>query len=520
MKENTAVTNPSTDLTRKHTLPCHAAYSNCHCGPASNHADSKSSIASKASGGTPSRPFRVAMVPLAFELYDRIAPSLRAKLQQFSAQLNDELHIENVEFVPCEMVSNLLHLKRVCNDLVNQAVDTIVVAHLCYVPSGQILAALTSIDTPIVLWPAQPQERIIAEQFAGPDISCNHSVHGTIDLANRLRRAKRPYGVLHGHWQEPEFRRELLEWCQVGAMLQRLRCVNPLVLGERFPDMLDLRLEEEPFIKALRITPRHIPLSEFLEVRRQVNESAVLEVLGNYQERFDIAPSLSEPLLLHSAKNELVLRDLLEKHQSRALAVNFLDVCREPEIADSLHLPASNLMAEGIGYGAETDWETASMISAMQSVLGNDQVGFTEIFSVDYGGNRVLIRHWGEGNPAQSDGKPRIVRSALNHMSSHTPFPICSFQYQPGRYSLLNLNATPEGKGQLITIPGEVDETRLSSCDGVQAFFRADCTNVRELLNQYANFGGSHHLLLIKGDAIPFAEKLAQQASWDAHIIK
>ena len=331
---------------------------------------------------------------------------------------------------------------------------------------------------------------------------------------------KRLCSVVHGHWKEPAFQRNLLEWFQVNAMLQAIRSVNPLVLGERFPDMLDLRLENEPFMKTLGITPRRVLLSEFVEVRRQINESAVLEVYETYQERFEIASSLDEPLLLRSAKNELVLRHLLEKYQSRALAVNFLDVCGEPEIADALHLPVSNLMAEGIGYGAEADWETASLISAMQTVLGNAHVGFTEVFSVDYGENRVLLRHWGEGNPAQAAGKPRVIKSALNLISTHTAFPICDFQFCPGKYSLLNLSVTSEGQGQIITLSGKIEEARLPYCDGVKSLFKADCTDVRELLNQYAMLGGSHHLVLLDGDVTQFAEKLAQQAGWVQYTIK
>lgn len=511
MKEISAVPNVTTDLSEHRLLRRRI-----------NHTDRSHIFAGK---GThleisPNRPFRVAVVPLVFELYDRIMPDLRARLQQFFNKVAAELQIPSMEILPCELVSNLSHMKRICEDFSSQAVDMIVVAHLSYVPSGQILAALLETDTPILLWPAQPMERVITEELDAMDISMNHSVHGTMDLANMLRRAKRPYGVVHGHWEEPAFQRDLIEWAQVGAMLRALRSVNPLVLGERFPDMLDLRLEKEPFMKALGINPYRVPLSEFVEVRHTINESAVLEVFEGYQDRFEIAPSLDEPLLLRSAKNELVLRHLLEKHQSRAVAVNFLDVCVEPEIADALHLPASNLMAEGIGYAAEADWETASMISAMQTVCGNSRVGFTEVFSVDYAENRILLRHWGEGNPAQAAGKPRLVKSVLNHISTYIAFPICDFQYRAGRYSLLNLSVTPEGQGQLVMIPGEIDDALLPNCDGVKSLFKADCTDVRELLNRYATQGASHHLLLIEGDATQFVGKIAQLAGWTRHTIK
>ena len=470
--------------------------------------------------GTPTRLLRVGVVPLVFELYDCIAPDFRARAQQFFDKVSRELHIDNVELLPCELVSNLSHMKRVCESLASQNVDTIVVAHLSYVPSGQILEALTTIDTPVLLWPAQPMERIDAETLDGVDVMLNHSVHGTMDLANMLRRANRPYGVVHGHWSEPKFQLDLRLSAQVGAMLQTLRHANPLVLGQRFPDMLDLQLEDEPFIKRLGITPKHVPLAEFAELRHEVSQSDALEVCKSYQQKFRVDSSLEEALLLGSAKNEIVLRRLLEKYQSRALAVNFLDVCAEPEIADALHLPVSNLMSEGVGYGAEADWETASMIAAMQTVLGIDQVGFTEVFSVDYGTNRILLRHWGEGNPTQAAEKPSVIRSVLNHISTYTAFPICDFQFRPGRYSLMNMSATPEGQGQIIVVPGVIEETRLPNCDGVRSLFKSDFKDVRELLNRYAILGGSHHLLLVQENSGQLVEKFAQQTGWAQYTIE
>ena len=473
-------------------------------------------IVSRPSTYRSGRPIRVAMVPLMFELYDRLSPELRGRLQEFFLRVCDEMRIINVCFEACEMVSSGSQMKRVCDELSLRDIDLIVAVHLCYSPSGQMASGLMESRLPLLLWPAQPMERIDTDTFDVGDVFLNHGVHGTMDLANVLRRGGRGYGVVHGNWRGATLQRDLLEWAQVGCMLQSMRGANPLVLGGRFPDMLDLRLEDEPFMQELGICPRDIPLDDFAQTAGSINASAVLELFERYQDKYEIAPSLDESLLLSTARNELALRELLQTHQSRAVAVNFLDMCARPDIADPLHVAVSNLMAEGVGYGAEADWETAVLISGLQAALGHDCVGFTEVFSVDYGGNRLLLRHWGEGNTAQAEGKPRLIRSELND-GNKVVFSTCDFQYRPGECSLLNMSATPDGQGQLILVRGTVEDTRLRECDGVKALFTPQSFEVEDLLNEYAMLGGSHHLALIEGDASRFAKKLARQTGWQYH---
>ena len=59
-------------------------------------------------------------------------------------------------------------------------------------------------------------------------------------------------------------------------------------------------------------------------------------------------------------------------------------------------LAASDLMADGYGYAAEGDTNTASLMCAAQAMIGDAH--FSEMYAMDWELDSVLISHMGEGN--------------------------------------------------------------------------------------------------------------------------
>jgi len=164
-----------------------------------------------------------------------------------------------------------------------------------------------------------------------------------------------------------------------------------------------------------------------------------------------------------------------------------------------------------LGYAAEGDWVTAAFVYAMQQAFGI--ASFSEIFSVGYNDNRLVLRHWGEGNFEMAREDPELLSSALTDLNK-AEFAIVNFEFEPGQITLLNINSTPDGCGQIITIAGEITKDKLPKTDGPRAIFKPACKDVRELLTNYAYNGGSHHLVMVKGDGVPVAEKICRLIGW------
>jgi L-arabinose isomerase len=342
----------------------------------------------------------------------------------------------------------------------------------------------------------------------------NHSVHGTMDLANVLHRIGKNFGILHGHRQNDMFRTHLLQWTQAGRVISAMKKSNPVVLGGRFENMLDLQLDNELFIRELGAKAEYLALEEFVTFAQSISEERIKQKTDEYRDKFVLHKDLSDALLKKTARHDLALRQLLDKYHSYAFGINFVNACSLSAVADGLHVPASILMTEGKGYAGEGDWETAMFMRGLQSVFGYDKVSFTEIFSVGYKDARLVLRHWGEGNFAMARQKPILAPSVFNG-AQKASFSICDFEFQPGRVTLVNLNATPRSEGQIISISGTIESERLPKGSGPRAIFKPNTDDIYKLLNDYSTLGGSHHLVMVKGDGLSLLNKLAKITGWE-----
>ena len=456
---------------------------------------------------------RVVLIPLLYLLYDRMRPWLRSEMEELLTQVREELSQESLDLTIVKPVASTEELQAAIDREVDSTTDLLVVAHLCYSPSGQMYQPLLKCDAPLLLWPFQPLAEIEPEKFSCKEVTMNHAVHGTMDLANVLKRNGRQCATIHGHWRQAAFIEKLVGWAKAGQALRTFRNARPLVFGEPFPDMLDLRLDDEPFIKAHGPSPCRIPLQKLKEEAEAVGPASIATVYDRYQEVFDFEPGMDEVILKRAAKNQVALTRLLDQHASSAIAVNFIDACNAPGIQDTLHLPGSVLMSHGIGYAAETDWVTSALQAAFAATVGIDMTSFSEVFSVDYTNNCLLLRHFGEGNTAISKGRPRLLTSHLGEDES-VSFPICDFEFRPGKASLINLTSTPDSQGQLFHISGEVLDTSLPQVVGVRALFKPNQPSIADLLDNYTNHGGSHHNLLVYGDATDLCKRISTLSGW------
>jgi len=175
------------------------------------------------------------------------------------------------------------------------------------------------------------------------------------------------------------------------------------------------------------------------------------------------------------------------------------------------------MMSEGIGYAGEGDWVTAMFQHGLQSALG--KTSFSEIFSVGYMDNRLLLEHWGEGNIAMAKDKPSVCYSSCKTKDENAEFAVFNFQFIPSPQAVLvNLNTSKHSNGQIITICGAIEPDGLPLLSGPRTLFKPTQTSdVRELLDSYAYSGGSHHSVLVPFDCMGVIEKLVRLLDWE-HI--
>jgi L-arabinose isomerase len=256
----------------------------------------------------------------------------------------------------------------------------------------------------------------------------------------------------------------------------------------------------------MRITPKIVTTSEFAELMSDVKPEEMAECVERYRRMFAVGSSVHDILLVKTAKGEAALRTLLARANSHACGLNFLELCNNERVADGLQRRCAHERRSGYaGGGGGRRW--------VGDAVGFGVASFSEIFSIGYADHRLLLKHWGEGNLALARAKPRLLASKFTDRGT-AEFAIADFEFAPGPATLVNLNSTPEEKGQLMSISGRVTADHLPNIDGPRGVFQPDGDNVSDLLTEYACAGGSHHLALVKGAPGDVLEKACRLAGW------
>jgi L-arabinose isomerase len=457
-------------------------------------------------------PLRIALVTPLADLYNRLWPDIGNSLYALAMRMAQALQVKGELVVTCHRpISTETQFSTLFQDLARDEWDLVIVALAPYCPSGVQIQALLETPLPLLLWPMQEILELKPDQYDNKTIKLNHGVHAVQDLAGVLARHGRTFGVIHGHAQQADFRAAVLAWAQAGHMLRAMQKSSPLQLGGHFEQMLDLQIGDMPFVHDMGLVPTVISLDALVDLIGSIDESAVQEHLMLYGSLFDVDQGVNSPLLARTARGDLALHRLLEQHSSQTCAVNFLTLCNDARIGDGLHVAASRLMGAGGGYAGEGDWITAVLVRAMQQGFGC--ASFSEMFSVGYVDNRILLKHWGEGNIRMARAQPRMIRSQFMDQRK-AEFAIADFEFVPGPAMLVNLNATPDGKGRIISVMGRITDDHLPNVEGPRAVFKPNAEDVRELLNRYAYAGGTHHLALVYEPNSDVLEKFCLLSGW------
>jgi L-arabinose isomerase len=241
----------------------------------------------------------------------------------------------------------------------------------------------------------------------------------------------------------------------------------------------------------------------------EVDGSAVDALVRLHHERFEVSGALPRPSHDYAARMELALRAMLETGDYNGFAVHFEPVGKDGRFEQLPLLAASDLMADGYGYGAEGDTNTASLLCASQLLIGDAH--FSEMYAMDFDLGSVLISHMGEGNwrVARKDRPIRLIDRELGIGGLGNP-PTTVFSAQPGMATTASLVPLEGEEYRLIVGTGQVMDTpELPKVEMPYFHFRPDA-GLKPFMNTWLKNGGTHHFCTNLGDHVARWEYLAE----------
>jgi L-arabinose isomerase len=452
------------------------------------------------SGATTSLRPRLGVLALTLELYEKLAPQLRRDREDWLKKQVLPLLNQKADVLFELAVFRTDDIGATIASFEAAGVDALLVLLLSYSPSQISLPALQRTRLPIVIW--NTQELFAVDRHYGPlELRNNHGVHGTQDLANVLLRAGVRFHYITSHAKDPTGLDELNDFFAAAAAVRRLRSVKIGMLGYPFPGMGDFSMDATHFQATLGCSQTVLTVEDYIKRAAAADAGAVAKLVAEYRGSYDVAKDVTEADLESAARVELALRGMVADHGLSALTYQFLAFGDDERTPTVPFVAASRLMADGIGFGGEGD-VIAAVATGFLNCL-NPPASFSEIFTIDFAGNSVLMSHMGEVNVAMArrDRKvPLVARPTPITRTRDRQLALVT-SFEPGPATFAALAQAPEGKWRLIVSLVTIEDFGPLPALCVPHFKIQPASDVRQFLTAYANAGGPHHNMVCFGDA-------------------
>ncbi len=451
---------------------------------------------------------KVGLLGLMLELYDAW-PGLKPAMAEFAHELGDALSaFAEVEFPG--VCNTREQVERAVTAFEADGKDLLLVVLLTYAPSHIALPALLRTRLPILIFNTQ-QLYSVGPDTRSIDTTRNHGMHGVQDLTNVLLRAGRAFHLVTGYYQDAHAIEEVRKWCDAARVAKHMRQLRIGLLGYAMEGMGDFGLDETAFLAQIGAEVHHISMKDLAARAAAAPAETIAALMTEDRVRFHFAPEITETEHVASARLEWALRETLRERGMHGFASHFLAISEEGQLETLPFLAASKLLADGYGFGGEGDVTSAAAVCMLQALAG--QASFTEMFTMDFAHNAILMMHMGESNwrMARPDAPIYALRSTLGDIMSVPIAPVLlAFTLAPGDATLVSLTTSSEGKLKLIVTEGQVLDFPYIPDLARPHFKFAPSGDLCEFLTRFSREGGSHHQALAYGRWASTVEKLAQ----------
>ena len=453
---------------------------------------------------------KVGLLGLMLEFYERSGPELREGRERFVRRRLMPALAEHADIRFDGAVFTREAVEQAVAGFEADGVDVLLVVLLSYSPSLILAPALRKTSLPIVVWNTQ-ELYAVDESYGQAELTANHGVHGTHDLCNVLIRAGVRFAYVTSHPDDAGGVAAVVDCIRAGYAVSRLRRARLGLLGYPFPGMGDFGLDATHMATTLGCAWEAMNLSEYVRRAEHAPQGDVASLMAEYRGAYEIAKGIKAEDLVATARAEIALRGMVRDYRLDAFSYQFLAFGEDDRVETLPFVAASRLLAEGVGFGGEGD-----LISAAGSaLLGwlSPPASFSEIFTIDFGGNAVLVSHMGEANVAMArpDRKVDMVcrGESLVPIRGRQLALACTFR--PGAATLTALTLTAGQRWRIIAAPMTIEDFGPLPQLAVPHSKMSPGGDVREFLTAYAKAGGPHHLAVCFDDA---RARLAQVAEF------
>jgi L-arabinose isomerase len=440
---------------------------------------------------------RIGLLGIMQELYDEMIPQITEHQAQYATEVAQRLSgVAAVSF--SRPARNQSDIQERVDELVAEGVDGIMIVMLTYGPAMRSVRALRGLELPLLLANIQP-ERTITGDWTMDDLTYNQGIHGAQDQANALLRAGVPCSIITADWRSDQFAQAFADWACAARAITTLREAKVALLGYPMNGMGDILYDPPAMLRRIGPTIVAEDLGGLYTRLTTVTEAAVDALVAEHRERFSVSDQLPRERHAYAARLEIAIRQMLEEGGYAGWSFHFDAIGGDGRFEQLPLLAASDLMADGYGYAAEGDTNTASLMVAAQAMIGDAH--FSEMYAMDWELDSMLISHMGEGNwkVARPDRPVKLIDRPLGIGGLDNP-PTPVFSAVPGPATTAALIPLEGEFYRLLVGRGEVLDTPELPKVEMHYFHFSPEQGMEPFMDSWLELGGPHHFVTNLGD--------------------
>ena len=305
-------------------------------------------------------------------------------------------------------------------------------------PSKMWIHGFDLLQKPYCHLATQYNRKIPNEEIDMDFMNLNQAAHGDREHGFIGARMRLPRKVIAGYWQDAPVLEELGAWMRAAVGYQASRELRIIRFGD---NMRDVAVTEGDKVEAqikLGWQVDYWPVGHLVEVMNTVTEAEIDEKMAEYKDRYDFATD-DLATVRYQAKEEIAMRKILKREGANAFINNFQDLYGMEQLPG---IASQNMMADGIGYGAEGDWKVGGMTAIMKQIAEGLDGGtvFMEDYTYDLepGKEVSLGAHMLEVCPSIAAERPRIEVHPLGIGDRQPPARLV-FEGKPGKGIVVSL---------------------------------------------------------------------------------
>jgi L-arabinose isomerase len=323
----------------------------------------------------------------------------------------------------------------------------------------------------------------------------NTSQIGTQALANTLLREGRWFRVVSAYQRNKRTDAELDRFFATIRAAGAMRSARLLAVGDGFPMMTDIEIDEHELSGTLGAQVTHIG-REVLDARyAAIPDSQVDAHVAEMKKRYRVA-EINPDELSRSARLCEAVASIVDEHHADAGTVNChgANCLRNPNIGITACYSLGVQNAMGRPFTCTGDLPTALAMLLLKRLTGVSM--YTEVQVLDGSRRASGIANSGDGEDGVRDprAKSSIIGNA-NFRGGHGRGASFAYPLRPGPATLLSLTPTPKGSRayRLIVAEGAILRDRIPDAGALAGFFRFKDVDLHTGYRRWLEAGAVHH---------------------------